>query len=396
MLESNKRAHLERSKKTYEDRYELREFEEQIDEKSFRLHILRLRLKSQAKDMANLETEMLKIDEGKDLLSRKENKNLYELEFVNTYFNNYDDLQEIINNMFNQLHDIIDESIEKNDLKSLYTFQSNSLKHINKAISSIKTFHFNSINEYKNEFKKIAKICSNNIEKEKKTFDINLDMINKEKSIAIDDEQSKIVIAKKNSRDIETKYNIDIINIKQNSDDKQHALDEYLDEYNKNYSLNVAALESNSSSMKKYYDNAIATETKNRVASLQNLYKQRKNNKMLHEDNLAKLRSNYNIEKEKNTIQSRNRISNVIKQYNQKSLEFDIQLKGLDDALKKSSIECNNAIIESDIQLNEFVKKLEYSKNNDIKKAKDEINKKLKHDIKRYKIELENKNEANI
>ena len=190
--------------------------------------------------------------------------------------------------------------------------------------------------------------------------------------------------------------NIDIINIKQNSDDKQHALDEYLDEYNKNYSLNVAALESNSSSMKKYYDNAIATETKNRVASLQNLYKQRKNNKLLHEDNLAKLRSNYNIEKEKTTAQAKNRINNVIKQYSQKSVEFDLQLKGLDDALKKSSIECNSAIIESDIQLSEFVKKLEYSKNNDIKKAKDEINKKLKHDIKRYKIELENRNEANI
>lgn len=396
MLESNKRAYLDRTKKTYEDRYELREFEEQIDEKSFRLHILRLRLKSQAKDMANLETEMLKIDEGKDLLSRKENKNLYELEFVNTYFNNYDDLQEIINNMFNQLHETIDESIEKADLKSLYTFQSNALKYINKAVSSIRSFHFDSINEYKNEFKKVAKICSNNIEKEKKTFDINLDMINKEKAIAIDDEQSKIVIAKKNSRDIETKYNIDIINIKQNSDDKQHALDEYLDDYNKNYSLNVAALESNSSSMKKYYDNAIASETKNRIVNLQNLYKQRKINKLIHEDNLAKLKSNYNIEKEKTTAQAKNRINNVIKQYVQKSIEFDLQLKGLDDALKKSSIECNSAIIESDIQLNEFIKKLEYSKNNDIKKAKDEINKKLKHDIKRYKLELESKKEANI
>ena len=396
MLEANRKQYVEKSKKTYDEKFELREFDEQIEEKSFRLHILRLRLKSQAKEMSNLETEMLRIDEGKDVFAKKENKRLYELDFDNTYYNKYEDLQEIILSMFNQLLELAESSLEKADLKSLYSFNSNAIKYLNKATSSIKSFHFDTINEYKNEFKKIAKVCSNNIEKEKKTFEINLDMINRERDIAIDDEQSKIVIAKKNSRDLEVKYNIDIINIKQQSDATQAKIDNELNDYNIKYGLNVAALESNASSMKSYYDDAIARETKQRVAKLANLYKERKINKLSYEDNLAKLRSNYDIEKEKHISMAKNRINNVLKQYTQKCIEYDTQLKGLDDALKKSSAECNSAIIDSDVQLSDFIKKLENNKNYDIKKVKAETNKKLKHDIKRYRIELENKNEANV
>ena len=144
--------------------------------------------------------------------------------------------------------------------------------------------------------------------------------------------------------------------------------------------------------MKKYYDEAISSETKNRIFELAELYRKRKESKLNYEANLARLNANYEMDKEKNTTQAKNRINNVIKQYMQKSMDYDMQLKGLDDALKKSSVECSNAIIDSDLQLTDFIKKLDNSKQTDIKKVKDEINKKLKHDIKKYKLELENKN----
>lgn len=392
ILEASKHAYLEKNKRTYDDRDELRDFEEQIDEKSFRLHILKLRLKSQAKDMANLESEMLKIDEGEALLSKKENKKLYELEFVNRYYDKYEELQEVITNMFKELYEIVEDSTSKASLKTLYSFNSQTLKVINKAVSSIKNFSYITTDEYKNEFKKIAKACANSLEKVKKTFDFNFEMINRERDIAIDDEQSKHIIAKKNSRDIENKYNIDIINLKEDSEERLRELDIYLSDYDREYGINVAALESNSLSMKEYYDNAIQTATKDRINKLAELYRKRKESKLAYEDNLAKLNANYQIDKEKNSAQARSRINNVIKQYTQKSNEFDMQLKGLDDALKKSKIECNNAIIDSDLQLTDFIKKLDNNKQNDIKKVKDEISKKLKHDIKKYKLELENKN----
>ena len=46
------------------------------------------------------------------------------------------------------------------------------------------------------------------------------------------------------------------------------------------------------------------------------------------------------------------------------------------------------------MQLNDFIKQLDSLKDNDIKKAKDEISKKLKHDIKKYKASLIEKNNA--
>lgn len=392
ILETSKHAYQEKNKKMYEDRDEIREYDEQIDEKSFRLHILKLRLKSQAKDMANLENEMLKIDEGEALLSKKENKKLYELEFINKYYDKYDDLQEIINNMFKELYEIVEDCMNKVTTKTIYNFNSLTLKVVNKAVSSIKNFSYLTIDEYKNEFKKIAKACANSLEKVKKTFDFNFEMINRERDIAIDEEQSKNIIAKKNSRDIETKYNIDIINLKEDSEEKLKELDQYLSDYDRKYGINVAALESNSLSMKEYYDNAIQTATKDRMYKLAELYRKRKEKKLEYEDNLAKLNANYQIDREKNNAQAKSRINNVIKQYMQKSNEYDLQLKGLDDALKKSKIECNHSIIDSDLQLTDFIKKLDNTKQNDIKKAKDEINKKLKHDIKKYKLDLENKN----
>ena len=381
MLEASKHAYLEKNKRSYDERDELRDFEEQIDEKSFRLHILKLRLKSQAKDMTNLENEMSRIDEGEALLSKKENKKLYEL-----------DLQEIIENMFKQLYNIVEESMQKLTSKSLYSYNSATLKVINKTISSIKDYSYRTTDEYKNEFKKIAKACANSLEKVKKTFDFNFEMINRERNIALDEEQSKIIISKKNSRDLETKYSFDIINLKEDSEERLRNLDLYLSDYDRKYDIQVAALQSNSMSMRKYYDDAITFETKNRLVKLADLYRQRKESKLNYENNLARLNTNYEIEKEKNTNQAKNRINNVIKQYMQKSMDYDMQLKGLDDLLKKSSIECNNAIIDSDLQLTDFIKKLDNSKQNDIKKAKDEIGKKLKHDIKKYKLELENKN----
>lgn len=395
ILEASKHAFLERNKRNYDEKDELRDFEEQIDEKSFRLHILRLRLKSQAKDMANLENEMLKIDEGEALLSKKENKRLYELEFVNQYYEKYDELQEIIENMFKQLYNITNECMQKPNIKTLYLFNSLILKVINKSTSSIKEFSYLTNDEYKNEFKKIAKACANSIEKVKKTFDFNFEMINRERNIALDEEQSKIVIAKKTSRDVETKYSFDIINLKEDSEEKIKELDNYLSDYDRKYDIKVAALESNSMSMKKYYDNAIETEAKNRITNLAKLYTERKEKKLSYESNLERLNASYQIEKEKNTTQAKNRINNVIRQYMQKSIEFDMQLKNLDDLLKKSTSECNNAIIDSDLQLTDFIKKLDNNMQNDVKKAKDEINKKLKHDIKKYKLELENKNGTN-
>jgi putative cell wall-binding protein len=217
-------------------------------------------------------------------------------------------------------------------------------------------------------------------------------MINRERNIALDEEQSKIIISKKSSRDLETKYSFDIINLKEDSEERLRELDLYLSDYDRKYDIQVAALESNSMSMRKYYDDAITFETKNRLVKLADLYRQRKESKLNYENNLARLNTNYEIEKEKNTNQAKNRINNVIKQYMQKSMDYDMQLKGLDELLKKSSIECNNAIIDSDLQLTDFIKKLDNSKQNDIKKVKDEIGKKLKHDIKKYKLELENKN----
>ena len=59
-------------------------------------------------------------------------------------------------------------------------------------------------------------------------------------------------------------------------DEKNKELDEYLDEYDKRYGLNVAALNSNTESMKKYYDEAIANENKRRSIELSNLYRKRK------------------------------------------------------------------------------------------------------------------------
>ena len=392
ILEASKHAYLDKNKRTYDEKDELRDFEEQIDEKSFRLHILRLRLKSQAKDMANLESEMLKIDEGEALLSKKENKKLYELEFVNKYYDKYEDLQEIISSMFKELYEVVDDCLTKLNTKSLYSFNSLTLKTLNKTISSIKEFSYITTDEYKNEFKKIAKACANSLEKVKKTFDFNFDMINRERNIAIDEEQSKNIIAKKTARDIETKYSIDIINLKEDSENRLKELDDYLSDYDRKYDIQVAALESNSFSMKKYYDEAISSETKNRIFELAELYRKRKESKLNYEANLARLNANYEMDKEKNTTQAKNRINNVIKQYMQKSMDYDMQLKGLDDALKKSSVECSNAIIDSDLQLTDFIKKLDNSKQTDIKKVKDEINKKLKHDIKKYKLELENKN----
>lgn len=392
MLEASKHAYLEKNKRFYDERDELRDFEEQIDEKSFRLHILKLRLKSQAKDMTNLENEMSRIDEGEALLSKKENKKLYELDFSNQYYEKYDELQEIIENMFKQLYNIVEESMQKLTSKSLYSYNSATLKVINKTISSIKDYSYRTTDEYKNEFKKISKACANSLEKVKKTFDFNFEMINRERNIALDEEQSKIIISKKNSRDLETKYSFDIINLKEDSEERLRDLDLYLSDYDRKYDIQVAALESNSMSMRKYYDDAITFETKNRLAKLADLYRQRKESKLNYENNLARLNTNYEIEKEKNTNQAKNRINNVIKQYMQKSMDYDMQLKGLDELLKKSSIECNNAIIDSDLQLTDFIKKLDNSKQNDIKKAKDEIGKKLKHDIKKYKLELENKN----
>ena len=74
----NKRFHYlfrvteaqDKTRKVYDDKFDIRDFDEQIDEKSFRLHILRLRQKSQAKDLTTIENEMAKIDEGKEILSK--------------------------------------------------------------------------------------------------------------------------------------------------------------------------------------------------------------------------------------------------------------------------------------------------------------------------------------
>ena len=167
-----------------------------------------------------------------------------------------------------------------------------------------------------------------------------------------------------------------------------------LDYYDRLYALKVAALNSNADSMKKYYDEAITNENKRRTLELANLYKERKENKINHEINIARLHTNYQIDKEKFQNQAKNRLSNVLRQYDTKSRDLDNQLKLLDDALKKSSNECNSSIIDSNFQLSDFIKKLDSSKQTDIKKAKDEITKKLKHDIKKYKIELETKNIA--
>ena len=394
VLETNKKAFIDKSKKTFDDKFELKDFDEQIDEKNFRLHILRLRQKSQAKDLANLENEMNKIDEGKEMLSKKENKRLYELDFINTYYNKYADIQEVIENAFNSLDSEVDECLEESDLKSLYKFTTYSIKIINKAISSAKKFYNETFDEYRNEFKKISKACDNSLDKEKKSFDINLEIINREKANAIEDEESKMSIAKKTARDFETKSNIDIINLKQALDEKIRELDVDLDSYDRLYGLNVAALNSNTDSMKKYYSEAISNENKRRSNELTNLYTERKRNKLTHESNIAKLNSNYQIEKDKFTNQSRIRINNVIRQYDQKGREYDIQLKQLDDAIKKSGNECNSSIIESNVQLNDFIKNLDIAKMRDIKRAKDEISKKLKHDIKKYKTELETKNSA--
>ncbi|MBP5445927.1 MAG: hypothetical protein J6Y28_07135 [Acholeplasmatales bacterium] len=394
ILEANRRNHNERNRRDYDDNLELKEIDEQIDEKTFRLHILKLRLKSQTKDLLNLETEISKIDEGKELLSKKENKKLYELEFENKYYNEYDELQEMIDNIFKALTNDIEECMEKAEIKSIYIFSAASLKELNKAISAVKKYHYQLLDEYKNEFRKITRACQNGLEKEKKTFEINLDLINRERDITIDDEQSKIAIAKKNARDAETKANVEIINLKIKSDEILKSFDDDLNEYDRQYGLKVAALESNASSMKKFYDEAIANENKQRNINLQQLYKKHNQDKIDYENNIARLESNYAIEMEKLNTQARNRLTNVIKQYNTKAIDFDNQLKLLDEALKKSSNECNTSIIDSNTQLTDFIKKLDNNKLNDIKKTKDEISRKLKHDIKKYKAGLENKNNA--
>ncbi len=394
ILEANRKAFMEKSKKAYDERFDPKDLDEQIEEKNFRLHILRLRQKSQAKDLSSLDIEMTKIDEGKEMLSKKENKKLYEIEFVNNYYNKYANLQEIIDNAFNDLDTEVDECMKIGDLKSLYKFSTCSIKIINQAINNAKKFYNETHEEYRSEFRKIAKACDSSLEKEKKTFDINIEIINREKNIAIEDEESKMAIAKKNARDFETKANIDIINLKLKSDERIRQLDEYLDNYDRRYGLNVAALNSNTDSMKRYYDNAIVQENKRRTTELSNLYRIRKENKLLHEINIARLNSNYLMDKEKNANQSRTRLSNVLKQYEQKGKDYDMQLKQLDDALKKSSSDCNISIIDSNLQLNDFIKKLDSTKQGDIKRAKDETYKKLKHDIKKYKIDLEEKNSA--
>ena len=394
ILESNKKAYQDKTKKVYDDKFDVRDFDEQIDEKSFRLHILRLRQKSQAKDMSALESEMAKIDEGKEILSKKENKKLYELEFINNYYNKYEDLQGIINNAFQELGVEVDTCIKENELKALYKFSTSSIKIINKAISEANQFRSITNEEYKNEFKKIAKACDNGLDKEKKQFDINLDIINKERVIAIDDEESKKVMLKKNAKKYEIKADDDIHRLKEKSDELILSYDKELDFYNRMYALKVAALNSNADSMKKYYDEAITNANKKRTIDLAELYRIRKENKLNHEANIARLHANYEIDKEKLQNQAKNRLSNVLRQYDLKSRDLDNQLKQLDDALRKSSSECNSSIIDSNFQLSDFIKKLDNSKQTDIKKVKDEIMKKLKHDIKKYKIELETKNSA--
>lgn len=394
MLEANKKSFIDKSRKTYDEKFEIKDFDEQIDEKSFRLHILRLRQKSQVKDMNALESEMAKIDEGKEILSKKENKKLYELEFINTYYNKYEDLQDIINNAFKTLSEEVEACMKENELKSLYKFSTTSIKIINKAISEANQFHSVTLEEYKNEFKKIAKACDNGLDKEKKQFDINLDIINKERIIALDDEESKKVLLKKNAKKYELKADDDIHRLKEKSDELLLSYDKDLDYYDRLYALKIAALNSNADSMKKYYDEAITNENKRRTIELSNLYKERKENKINHEVNIARLHANYQIDKEKFQNQAKNRLSNVLRQYDTKSRDLDNQLKQLDDALKKSSNECNSSITDSNFQLSDFIKKLDNSKQTDIKKVKDEITKKLKHDIKKYKIELETKNSA--
>lgn len=394
ILEANKKSFIDKSKKAYDEKFEIKDFDEQIDEKSFRLHILRLRQKSQAKDLTTLENEMAKIDEGKEILSKKENKKLYELEFINNYYNKYEDLQDIINNAFKELSAELEICMKDNELKSLYKFSTSSIKIINKAINEANQFHSIVIEEYKNEFKKIAKACDNGLDKEKKQFDINLDIINKERMIAIDDEESRKVLLKKNAKKYEIKADDDIHRLKEKSDELLASYDSDLDYYDRMYGLKVAALNSNADSMKKYYDDAITNENKRRTIELAGLYRQRKENKLNHEINIARLHSNYQIDMEKFHNQAKNRISNVIRQYDLKSRDLDNQLKSLDDALKKSSNECNSSIIDSNFQLSDFIKKLDNTKQSDIKRAKDEITKKLKHDIKKYKIELETKNSA--
>lgn len=389
-LETNKRNIL--SRKNYEERQDIDDIDTQIDEKQFRLHILKLRLKSQSKDLSNIDSEISKIDEGKELLSKKENKRLYELEFINKYYENYDDLQKIIENMFKELDNAIEEFKDKNLIKSLYSFNSKTLKIISKANSLIKEFQQTTQTEYKNDFKKIARACSSSLDKEKKTFDINLNMINRERDIVIEEEESKKALAKKNSRDYETKYNIDIINLKIDSEHVYKELNDYLAEYDRSYGLKVAALNSNANSMKKYYDDAIAKENRDRTNELEKLYTMRRTNKASYEANLARLDSNYAIEKEKAANQAKTRLSNVMKQYNQKAIDYDLQLKSLDDVLKKSANECNSSIIDSNTQLNDFIKRIDTNMQLDIKKAKDETQRKLKHDIKKYKLSLEEKN----
>ena len=142
---------------------------------------------------------MTKIDEGKEMLSKKENKKLYEIEFVNNYYNKYADLQEILDNAFSDLDTEVDECMKIGDLKSLYKFSTCSIKIINQAINNAKKFYNETHEEYRSEFRKIAKACDSSLEKEKKTFDINIEIINREKNIAIEDEESKMAIAKKNA-----------------------------------------------------------------------------------------------------------------------------------------------------------------------------------------------------
>lgn len=396
MLESQKRILINKGKKEFsgyvssyrteakkKHEAEVMEMETEIENKNRELRYANERLKSLSKDISDTESVIAKIDEGASIFAKKESQKLIDLKLDNHYYDNYDELQDLHSKLNSELNDIVEDALSKSTIDSMYKLISKCVDSIDKFLNQVKMFYNNTYLLYKEQFEKIRKICELNLSKEEHTNEININSANRERNIAIEDINNKIILANRNARELENKADADIINAKEMSDERKKKAESDLELYDRNYGLRLEAIKSNIDSIKRHYSAAIFEENRKLDRILQQQSKERLKNKKIFESNLAKIEADNIIEAEKMKAQCRARLLAVEKQHINKLKDFDLQNMQLDNVLLKSSKECDLKINESNSQLGDFIKQLENQKQGEIKKYRADSFKKLKHEKKK-------------
>lgn len=363
---------------------DIKDLVEQIEEKNFLIHILKLRLKSHTKDYNSAQNEISKIDEGTKLLSKKESKKLFDLKLENVYYNEYDVFQEIVYGFFGNINSMLIQSENKKKkirllnklyLKSLHIISKFNFKIINYSSSILKI--------YKEQMKKIYHICDINLLKEKKILGSNISSINREREIAIEEINAKSMTAKKICHDSELKCNMNILALKDNDNHVKSSFENEMITLNRQFTINTGALRENVSDMKKYYSTAILDADKTHQLCLISLSKEHLNYKHHYELELRKLELEFSNEKEKVVVISNSRYANASRNNQIKVNDLSLKVKILEMHRLKKIKEKTIAISETNTTLFEKTKQIEYEMQVEIDNMKKDCYKKFKHEKKK-------------